>query len=839
MHTPKAIPAAIFALSISMTAPLLAQQPLVGSSCTLMHFGERGGVLHDALQTLLRKDELAEMRINFHSIQPTSEQYAQYVNEYGLAQDSAWALRVPIAGTYRYRFAHQGKRLPTVEDIQNALEQAGIKSPIKLLRDFLKLHPDHLDARAQLLQMLREPAEARTRQALQLGATDIPKQTARAQASGGTNFTFYNSVAVDTTALDGKTLKPEQDAEIWGQYAQELQTLFASGDWRLIGLNEISQRIQFQRQVPLDVCSPTMVQLYRRHLGRVEAFIEEFPASPHAWLLYGWMASITKHNSVRALYDRLVPPPEGAIWPTEEILSLLIPEQEAKGNWGYIAETLWPGWPKTRLSIRNRTTDYNFPNMPQSDNEMRRQGFKEARWNYGVRPLLESLIRTNRTSDAETVILGIAKYSHYRDFQGRAAALALSCGRQDLQAKWAALQIPEESVKGPDLDFLAISEAPIFVSINGDKPYVSQINDILAQDQIMAWHLSHESFRGQTNPFMSQDQMIAMGYPEELISFVDPKAAEMLQQREGWPMGEAHWALFYKGRVFAHGPGLPTQEALVLELESSRMPTRANALRRFIADHPAHFEAREMLLRELKRLAEHKTRKILGEGAGTDPALMLSDEDDYAIWNEFASLHRQLFSIFMEQGVHVRGDGLGVNTRTFDSPLFMHSQRMKDVAHSIMPQVADCLKRQPSNEFLWGAWSLAVLDKNSYFRDFKNTLTLSPMDDPTRIPPLISILVIMGKCRTMSNWQMAIDVGEWHWETMRGYLDENPGYMGAYWMQLDVLLEAYLRLDKYDDANALVRTASQSPVWLNIKEQAVGMAKECGKDNLAEQWGKL
>jgi hypothetical protein len=767
--------------------------------------GDRGGPLYDGLQELLWTDGLAEMNIEARRLPPTSEQYAAFVREFGLAQDSAWALALPAAGINRYRCVLQGKQLPTVEDIQDALEQAGVKSPIKAMRDFIKQHPGHLHARTQLLKLLRETAEKRTRHALNLGDVKDPYEYTGVFTGTGRIFYFYHSLVVDTSALDGKKLEPEQDTMIWGPYAQELQTLFASGDWRLIDLSQIHY------QLPCCVCSPTMIQLYRRNIGKIETFIEEFSESLNVWRLYGWMASITKHNSTRALLDRLAPPPGALDWPPEYVWGLLVSEEEAKGNWGYIAETLWSNWHVAKADMPY-LNDY-FSWMPSSDKEAAGQALKEKHWAYYARPLLESLIRTNRVGDAETVILGLAKYPALRDFQNRAASLALKCDRQDLQAKWSALQIPEgQNVS----DFLASSEVPCLLIIYGNPSYSRQAASLLSQGQTINWKITD--------------------------FFCNPERSELVRQREGWPEGAPHWALRYKDKILAHGPDLPTEEALVRELESSGVQTYANILRRFIRDQPAHFRAKEMLLGELKRLAEHKSKRMLGEDAGTNGARMLPDADDYAVWNEYASLYRQLFPILVEQG--------GKQLQTwhygpYESELFMHSQIMKNLAHSLMPQLEACLKRQPTDQLLWDLWSsLSVLNEHRYFNEFKYALAFSPLDSQASIP--FDVGMLLKRYRARSDWQGIIDLQEWNWEIWRGYLEQNPvsmanpDLMNLYLPHMRYLLEAYLNLGKTSDANELARYFSQTPNWQqHIKQNFVDMAKKCGKDALAEQWGKL
>jgi hypothetical protein len=217
MHTPKAILATVFALCMSMAAPMPAQQPLVGSSCILMHFGKRSEPLFDALQALPKTDELLEMRLFFRSTS-RADDYDRYVSRYGLSRDSKWALTADVFNSTR--ILAQGIKPPSVTDIQNALEQAGVKSPIRALRDFLKIHPGHLEARVQLLSHLRSIAEEQTRSALQLGAK--PAEGGKPNngfmvSLGDDEMIFIDPGSNEPDTPDDKKLTPEQDAKFGGR----------------------------------------------------------------------------------------------------------------------------------------------------------------------------------------------------------------------------------------------------------------------------------------------------------------------------------------------------------------------------------------------------------------------------------------------------------------------------------------------------------------------------------------------------------------------------------------------------------------------------------------------
>jgi len=395
----KSIPALL------LTLPMLAQSSLIvgrighreGSSF-LLYVGGAGDSFFQELQTLIRTDELAEMDIELGVMRANSPDYTRLAYELRLGQDTLWVLT-----DNKGRALLQGNKPPKAVDMRSALDEAGVKSPVRILRDFLRQHPDHLDARLHLIERLRSIAEVRTRNTLKLSM----KSALELSPNDPSYWSRQQSALIDTSPLDGKLLKPEDDIKIWGPYAQELQTIFSSDDWRLMPISKISG------QIPLEACSPTMIQTYRRHNAKVESFLEELPHDSSLWRYYAWTYSITRRGSVRTLLDRLVPTPNLA-WPASEALSLLISQERTNGDWGFIAETMMSNWRRFRFAVINVRS--RFGNQPELEpwQTAYLKGELDYVWRDYFSPLLESLIKTNRISDAEAFIIDMAGHPAQR-----------------------------------------------------------------------------------------------------------------------------------------------------------------------------------------------------------------------------------------------------------------------------------------------------------------------------------------------------------------------------------------------------------------------------------------
>jgi hypothetical protein len=787
--------AVIASLACGMSAA--AQNPLLGSQCSLVYIGEPEGSLYEGLRALLGSEGLAEMRLGFRQFRPGSAE----ANNVDLRQGSLWALRVPDKDRKLYSLL-QGAKLPSVVDIQTALDGVGIKSPIAVQRGFVKQYPGNLEARLTLLNMLREHAEARTLQILDIKPNDVQN------AIEVFRITTSSSVVFGTSALGDKKLDPEQDAKIWGEYAQELQTMFSSGNWRLVELHP-TFLVRTREPNLAEACSPTMVQLYTRLIPLIEAHLEQYPSHADQWNTYGWAVSIAKTGTTKALFDRIAPSPD-IHWPTPEALSILIFEGRTKENgMAAIAETLWASWPKCLASLAAHDFGADGSDFVRGAST----GLLESAWHDDIAPLLESLIKANRVHDAETIILdtiGAIKYGAFRDVQSRAAGLALALGRQDLQAKWLALQAPVKDKLGENDLYIALRQqnAPLtqlLVIVNADETAAQPIDPMLRQGQMNEWRLA----RAQLNQELS----------------------EFLRQREAWPEGETHWALFDSNKMVGDGPGLPTEGALLQCLETSRIQTPSNILRGFIYEHPSHIGAKDDLLRELKRIAEQKTKEMLSADAGINLANMLPEKDDEQIWGEYASLYRQILPCVVDECRFVslsmwRGGSI-------ISDYFIHSQTMKNLANFMLPQIEAAIMRQPTDHFLWGAWASLP---GPHIRETKKLVDALPLNRPLDMPPFGVRVWLLGLYADRSDWRGIIGLQEWRMEAMR----YSPGLVRSVWLNdMRHLLEAYLRLEGDRDANELIHVWSMSPEWQQIKQSAVELAEKCGENALAEQWGKL
>jgi len=269
--------------------------------------------------------------------------------------------------------------------LTRTLAAAGIKPPIRVLRDFLQTHPGHLEARAELLRRLRRSAALRT--------------TARLELPQDTD-------AQDLAPFQGKRLKDLEDLEIWGPYAQELDRVFQDGSWRSLDLG-------MGRGLPVEACSPTVQGLYARNLTKVESALAVLPGAAAYWEAWLRMSAVAGMDRGRALIQGLVtPPPECRLpWPPPGVVAVLVRDAKKHGDWQLVRDLLQPFWE----AWRERRGDPDWGSLG---------------------PLLEAMLRLRAEDEAGALVETLVGVHALTE---RASALAAACKRPDLARRWAAL----------------------------------------------------------------------------------------------------------------------------------------------------------------------------------------------------------------------------------------------------------------------------------------------------------------------------------------------------------------------------------------------------------------
>lgn len=382
----------VFGLAL-LAAPLAAQgamqqahesKEIPPAPATLILLDAKGSsTLRDAFAELMRRPELRDFEVPLRTTTLGSGGERTFLARYGLKPKAQWAL------VKRRAVLAQGDAPPDADRFLRELQAAGFRDLVKELGAFLRQNPDRLDARDQLLALLRSRAE---RTAERRREATVPEN-------------------------------PVQDLDAWGAFAQELDSAFRTGQWRELDLPWL------RSAKPLDGDSPTLRVVYHRWMPTVEAALQRHPESDPLWTLWLWMERAVDSGRLPALLATLHPGPLATEdqWPPEGVTQALLRGAKRPQDWRALRDLLLARWMALPRTLRERAGD---PQSPLLDQE----------WTGILAPLLECCLRAGDTGQADALFVETLG-SRWAELPSRGAALARRCGQPQLASRWAGLPL--------------------------------------------------------------------------------------------------------------------------------------------------------------------------------------------------------------------------------------------------------------------------------------------------------------------------------------------------------------------------------------------------------------
>ncbi|MDR2561227.1 MAG: hypothetical protein LBC63_05610, partial [Holophagales bacterium] len=409
------------------------------------------------VRKLLQEEGLADLGIN--PVNLLQGETAESVRKhFGLAANVTWA----VVNSNEQCLA-SGQALPAALELAETLASKGVRSPVRILRDFLKTRPDHLDARLELLKLQRRDADRRTKDALGLNKEDSAGQQAPVMAlsqgsapSGGGTFTMsirmpqsgQGSSPPNVASLFGSNPKPApipkdkvldnmEDLQIWAGFAESFDRLLTGDDWIAAGL-------EFDLgESATELCSPSVKTLFKRKIAQVEAALERAPTSDKIWSVWIRMADVVGGKSIISVADRLVLQPGADMTSLPKFVrEKVLEEARDTGNWPYIAENLWSQYEAEKANpIPTPTVD-----VQSSDDRMRDiiaqivERDWTQRWDSLYEPLLEALLYMNDIGRADSIMNTMREWLTKGQWSvnqmQKAIGLANRCNKPDVAKRW-------------------------------------------------------------------------------------------------------------------------------------------------------------------------------------------------------------------------------------------------------------------------------------------------------------------------------------------------------------------------------------------------------------------
>jgi hypothetical protein len=413
-------------LTLVATAALAGPGPSPGllkalarNSATVVVVEPASGGVRAAFLKLVEEDALVDLDLSLLEsgwFQGSPENRA-WIG--GLLGTGGWAV-LDAAG----RVVDQGVQAPAAAALAARLDKAGVQGPVRALTLFLKGHPEHQEARAELIPHLRSIAARRTGRVLALAGPKTP------DPAPGITFSPWTGAGLEPVDRAGQ-LPPEQDILLWGTAAQEVERLFQDPAWSLAP-------VEFKGLA--EAHSPTMQAVLRRHISQVQALLASRPGNHKAWMLWVWMHQVVGLRPDLGFLKGLHPLPEelqthrNPGWPPPQVVSALVGDARSRGDWALARDVLLAQFEVEQPPREDRPAAPVPKPSLQVEKVLRED--QEETWKGLYEPLLEALVRTGEEAQAMGIARRLAGEPWLSDLRGKLKVLAARLGRKDLAQAW-------------------------------------------------------------------------------------------------------------------------------------------------------------------------------------------------------------------------------------------------------------------------------------------------------------------------------------------------------------------------------------------------------------------
>ncbi|HJV91282.1 MAG TPA: hypothetical protein VJ623_13320 [Holophagaceae bacterium] len=354
----------------------------------------------------------------------------------------------------------------------------------------------------------------------------------------------------------------------------------------------------------------------------------------------------------------------------------------------------------------------------------------------------------------------------------------------------------------------------------------------------------------------SQEALLDLQLDLHDLTLTQPAGRELLGLK-GWSPETPHWALLGPGpRILAEGIDPPTAEALAQAHRASGLPTRVGVLEAFLRDHPDHDEARAQLVLALRGPAELRTeRQAPPPKDPGQPQPRLSSEADDRIWGAYADQYERLMTSGAWRRTAEATGPLPLAAALSDAA--PRSPRLRALAEQLLPEVESHLRRRPEDPRRWKVWlSLRAAVPGS--RPHEVLAGIPPLPGSRTWPPQAALDAYVEDARLQNDWRTVEPMLEEAYRQSLAFIQamedaarrDAPASItqvdlgaafgfGGWTGELALLVEAKLRLSRFEEADRIFMAAYGRVPRSKLAEQAAMLARECGAEALAAKWAAL
>jgi len=676
------------------------------------------------------------------------------------------------------------------EMIESALRKANVMPPIERLRKFLQLHPNHIEAREHLLRQLKQTAITKTDKLLNIQPSKVLMMQLFQAGAGDPNSPLFEMP--DMEPFIGKTLSDEDDKEIWGDFAAELNAAFQNGRWQKMDL------CMHPLMDPMtECCSPTVKAIYARHINRVEQVLEQFPFDSALWDIWARMA-LSGGNAKRGqnLLDRLhTPPPElGLQWPPSKAVKAIAMLAANSEDWVSIQTLLAPAlerWDEN-MQIKRRVGPSSLLSYDGG-----------ADWDYELSLLIQSFLKSGKTGQAQAIVDNFAEFSSTRGLIPKAAAIAKSCGLPDLAERWLELEkqslVAEFSKKDPLASFRAGAlrhkkATLVVVGLVDAAPYesVTKNADVLSLGLLSLHTMALQQAWRTMGQVEARQQARLTG---ELVDYYG-----LIPKIPRWFMLDPF------GNVVAGEDGVPKPNDILEAFKKTGCISQQEALARYKLQYQDNPGVALLDFEFGANIGQSKTKSALGlpldkpyvEGK-------LAEGQDEAIWWTYAKNAGRFFPKFLEIDPFNPANPNSLAKVIPDC--VPASGKLVQMSDQARPSIEGAIADKPSSIRLWSFFlAFGTPNYKKVLPKLFASLVPSPMTPESEWPPRYLVSPLLECMKGEKMWEGIIQIAEPTWsEHLQMAADSSVPFTEAIWERATgPLLEAYIQTGRIAQAEELL-----------------------------------
>lgn len=718
--------------------------------------------------------------------------FTQY---HSLSGSATWA-----ALDIENKLLFSGSQTPSAREFDQMLEQRGIRSPLRKVRDFLRENPGHLDAMADLLTEVR-------RRALHAMPEDISED-----------------------------LDDESDLRTWAVMAAETDRVF-SGSWLGVDLNFFRP----DQEQP-ERFSKLMKKAFQKHIASVESSIRLEPANNTLWNIWAWMArSLPDYdwkifaNSFEPYLFRPSSIRLGSIsTPSSEVCVWIVEESRAKNDWDTVIKF---------ARVARQLSSYMDTSLSRSE-WLPGGGVGMSFWpqflecypaKSAYAPHLEALLKKGDLEGANAVydemIRIIGKESQFNKSNNAliAAEVARAAGMEELAALW---EKGEPTTKIPYVGPISSSSA----GLSGNPFFYLSGN--FSTGPGAALHPYFKEF-SELNNKLSHRLLLTIRGNNALVDSDD---------KLGWKADDPFgWALVSEdGRVLAHDTAVTSLDAMQSILSRFNIRSETEIWRKYMIENSNPPGLELMIAMNIVNsnilMLNSQAQPIASSGPDG-----ISDE---TLWEEATRLIGRALSDNPDILVNIPTTASFGRLVDSAKSILAKSLLLKTLSWRMLANIEALLERKPASENLWYQWIFwnAVEDSELPMDSIVDRAKPSPLSQAGTVPPVWVIDAYYEDCKKIGNWPKAINLLKAAWDrefarvTSPGDSSSvrfvNKGSIGD---RIGIpLIEAYLQDNKPGLADEIFNAVLDCGGEFTNISKIAELAKEKGQDRLLREWeGKI